>query len=279
MKSKFIHIIILTLLTSCATEPPPLVRETPLVIEGWIDAGGNPVVIVTTRVPALSTEQNYYDLAKHIVTEAKVTVSDGLSSAELSGRKDTDFFPPYIYTTDEIQGAPGRTYTLNVEYGKFKAYAKTTIPEPVNLIGAFSEVSEKSDTLFNLYGRFQDNPDTKERYKFFTKVEGKDRMFLPSFLSLVDDSDINGEAIILISRGISPLSKYKQLRFRKGEKVQIKFCTIDEDTYLFWKDFDSFTGMSHNILFPPNKNLRTNIHGAFGLWAGYGASFSEITIE
>ena len=83
-----------------------------IVVEGWIENGGFPVVIITTTVPVNESVKDSSDLKNHIIRWGKVSISDGEKEVILSGRKDERFFPPYIYTTSKLKGEVGKTYLL-----------------------------------------------------------------------------------------------------------------------------------------------------------------------
>ena len=93
-------------LTGCAPEPV----DEHIVIDGWIEDGGYPIVILTS---SLSVEEGAVwsqdNLRKHVLTTATVTVSDGENSVVLMGKKDDRYFPPYIYTTSWLKGEAGKT--------------------------------------------------------------------------------------------------------------------------------------------------------------------------
>ena len=61
-----------------------------LIVEGWIDAGGFPVVIITHSLPVRLKEEGIKvsQIAKFMETSAKVTVSDGETSSERSDRRE-----------------------------------------------------------------------------------------------------------------------------------------------------------------------------------------------
>ena len=69
--------------TSCTDSPYD--NEVPqLVVEGWIDSDGHPIVFVTTTVPFSTIKKNSTDFSSHILNWAKVTVSDGEKTVVLS---------------------------------------------------------------------------------------------------------------------------------------------------------------------------------------------------
>ena len=75
------------------------VGRSQLVVEGWIENGGNPVVMVSESIGiATGREMDSKGILDHIAKWAKVSISDGTKTEILTGIPDPDFFPPYIYT-------------------------------------------------------------------------------------------------------------------------------------------------------------------------------------
>ena len=79
---KTIPAIFLFLAVACATEP--LQRDPDrLVVEGWIDSGAAPVVMVTSPVAATEVTQSVDDLDGNVYTKAYVTVKDEDTGTEV----------------------------------------------------------------------------------------------------------------------------------------------------------------------------------------------------
>ena len=280
MRLRFLLIIAVAAAAVSCTKTVPEVDYTPLVVDGWIDAGGAPVVLVSRTAAPSETLHDETSLMSKVVTYARVRVSDGSRTVELHGKRDDNYYPPYIYTTDEMVGEAGKRYRLEVDYPGINAWAETTIPEPATIDRFEVEVSERTDSLYKLTAHFRDNPATRDYYKFFTKVEGRNTAWNSSFLGLVDDAFLDGSDVTVpVARGWGLLQKYRQPLFLKGEKVAVKFCTVDAQGYAYWKSYDDLTALARNPFFPVSENAATNMHGALGFWGGYGATFYEVTIE
>ena len=58
----------------------------------------------------MSTEST--TLSDLVVRWANVTISDGERTETLIGRIDNSMTPPFVHTTAQITGVPGRTYTI-----------------------------------------------------------------------------------------------------------------------------------------------------------------------
>lgn len=270
------HLILFTfttllLLTSC--DKKIYTNETPqeIVVEGWIDAGGYPIVMLSKSIPISSEWQSFENLDEYIIKWGKVTVSDGEKEVVLTGKYDSDYYPPYIYTTTEIQGVAGKKYKLMVSYNEFYAEAETTIPEIVELEAIYGTYS---DNKYILKAKIDDNPNEHNYYKFFARVIDRDNMYLSSNIAVINDADYNFPAEIPIEIGSSMLYD-KHLRdfvLTKEHSVRIKFAAIDSVAYTFWNDYKNVVEISRNSMFRYNNNIHSNIKGGLGYWFGYGAT-------
>lgn len=279
MKSRsIISLIACTLsLIGCADAYIP--ESKPLVvIEGWIEDKGYPIVILTTTVPIGKEIKDIESLEEHIIRWGKVTVSDGDKEVVLIGMQNTDYFPPYIYTTSEIKGVAGKSYSIKVEYSGRTVTATTTIPEPVPLEYIKVKKSEREDSYY-LTGGLKDDPSSKDYYKVFVRRSLKDSTYRPSFMGLTDDGIMNEEtAEIPINSGIPTVMEKGDNFFSSDDLVFVKFCSIDKQSYMYWSDFESIYSLSRNPFLPCNSHIRSNIKGGLGYWAGYGPSYYSVSI-
>ena len=279
MKSRhIIYLVYILLFFGCSDVELPI-SEPVLVVDGWIENGKNPIVLVTTSVPVRDTLGDEEDLKKYVVTWTKVTVSDGEREVTLTGMKNDDYYPPYIYTTSSLIGEPGKTYTLKVEeYNGRAVTAETIIPEPVPLENLKVRRSTNEKDKYYLTGELRDNPETKDYYKVFIKKSRKDSIYLPSFLGLIDDEILNNEVDeIAINNAVNIIEQNQGTLFSADDFIFVRFSTINEAAHNYWSDFDNVT-MSQNPLFPASSRIRSNIIGGLGHWTGYGSTNYRISI-
>lgn len=260
---------------ACTTEHLPRDPDR-LVVEGWIDSGGAPVVMVTSPVEATSTVQQIDELAQYLYYKAYVTVLDETTGEEvtLTARKDSRYLPPLIYTTDGMKGIAGHRYTLKVMYGNHVAKASALIPEPVPLEKVTVSKSEQSDTLYVITAYFD---DPSGYHRFFTMVEGHDTMYLPSVLS--GQAATNQAGSVSVVRGFALTDTRRLPLYRRGETVHIKFCAVEEIIWQYWSCFDALSTLGIYGFFPISVNPPSNMTGAYGYWAGYGAAYATVTVE
>lgn len=277
-------IFALILAAACGKSWQPEGEET-LVIEGWIDEGKYPVVMVTTSVPTETGYQAIDDQKSHLGRWARVEVSDGETSVLLTGMTDENYFPSYIYTCTSvsgyIKGEVGKTYTLKVDLNGYHATASTTIPESVPLDTIEVTPSADNPGKYSLKGSFS-NPEGSERYyRMFVRTEGEDDSYVPSFMGCMEGKNLGNPAIVDIMKGQSVFNdsgwEWNPALFNPGDKVHVRFCNMDRASFDFWKSFEKIAALSRVPLFPVTYNPPYNIQGGIGCWCGYGAS--EYTIE
>lgn len=252
-----------------------------IVVEGWIESGGYPCVCLsqtkTLDMPLDSTA--LFDIA---IRWAKVTVSDGTNTEILTGRMDKRYAPPFIYTGSNLQGVPGKHYTLKVEYSGRTVTATTYIPEPVHLDQITVDKCDDSDTLYQIKAQFRDNPAEKNYYKFFTQVLPNDKRYFSSFLGTFDDTVLpeNGDATVEVYRGFrfTDLKKYTPF-YKEQDTVLVKFTQLAQEEFLFWSGYENEVTNGKNPIFPSSSNLKSNIQGGLGIWCGYGISTYFIPIK
>ena len=254
-------------LTGCSRQEQPVV--THLTVQGWIENGGHPLVMVAETIP-MDGEARISQAAmmEHIAKWAKVSVSDGENTVYLTGNADTDYFPPYVFTTARMTGEVGKTYTLEVEYKDFKARAVTTIPEPVPVerISAM----QMADSLFTLQVGFIDPPQKGQYYKVFTRTTGIDTHYHPSAMAQFSDEVLDGYSEFRLFSVQRLLDLIDRPNYKLGEEVWIKMCTTDAATYNYWNNFELMLATNANATIWLDPDMQSNMEGALGYWAGYG---------
>lgn len=253
-----------------------------IVVEGSIAEGQFPVVFVTSSVPMSTKKDNVplENLKQHILNWARVSISDGERTVVLTGRINSRYAIPCYFTTGEMRGEAGKTYTIDVTYDDFHATATTTIPSQRPMVDSLTiEPAQNSDSLFSIQAHVSPQHSTGY-YQFLVGVEGRENDFFPSFLGLYTDQNIASGATIPIYRSHNRLQYNDDTfysNYHHGERVHIRFAAIEQQAYDFWVTYEKFVSMGNNFLFPINKNLPSNIRGGLGMWYGY--SCSEYFVE
>jgi len=268
MKKLLLIFLLPVLVMACNRAEQP--GKSSLVVEGWIESGGHPVVMVSESIGiATGRQMAPKDLLEHIGKWAKVTLSDGTQTEVLTGMADSRYFPPYIFTTSKMIGEVGKTYELKVEYKDYSATARTTIPEPVPLDTCF--VKSVSDSLCSVICGFTDPAPKGNCYKVFTKTEGKDSHYHPSALATVSDDNLDGYTEVFLYSTQRMLDYIDMPNIKLDDDLWIKLCTMDRVSFDYWTNFEIMLASNFMGTFFENS-LDSNMQGALGYFAGYGVA-------
>lgn len=253
--------------------------EPQIVVEGWIENGTRANVLLTQWLP-LYSEGKEIPAMDIPIKWAKVTLSDGEREEVLVGRMDQSYISSFVYTSSVIKGEYGKKYYLKVEYSGKTVTAETYIPEPVK-IDAFT-VSKCEDDFYSISAEFKDDPEQEDYYKFFSKVISDNKRFLPSFMGTINDKGYDDHTIdVVVNRGLKigksdiKYTPYYEL----DDTVVVKLTRLPKDAYLFWSDYENEVMNGKNPLFPSTTNLKSNINGGKGIWAGYAKDEKIIIIK
>lgn len=282
VNSKFAYIICAMLLfvalNSCEHKP---IDHSKLVVEGWIDAGKHPIVMLHTSysLDASNTPDNttLVDvLAEHMVSFGKVVLFDGKDSVTLTGRLDTNYLPPCIYTTTRIIGEIGKTYTLHASYKEFSVKSKTYVP-PIAKFDSI-QVTNLNDRM-NVVG-FANNLEIGATYILMARTTAERQYKICPMgafratknamkVTINNPIDFTGEGSIL------------QTLFPKTDEVSIsiKFAQVGEIEYQMWDSYIA-QNMTQGLFFmETHSNILSNIEGGNGYWCGMGASEYVIHLD
>ena len=274
--------LMMVLVISCEQDPHLDLPDPDelIVVDGWIENGQFARVLLTRNSPYFSSIDSA-SMRSLVLTQAKVTLSDGENSEVLILRKNEDYFPPFVFEGNEILGEVGKNYTIQAAFGGKTATATTTIPAPVPIDTAYFALNAGSDSLGMIYLEFTDPPEEKNFYRILTKRSGTDTRYYSTMVTGLDDIYFSGEQFgFSISNGPETfLTSFGSEYFRTGDTVSIKFCTIDEEHYDFWSSFQDEAFNSVNPFATSMLGIASNIEGdGLGIWGGYGVTYHTLII-
>lgn len=292
MKTLLYSIIFIVIFNSCEKEitvdlPNPEIKT---VIEGGIETGGFPYVFVTQNAAYFNTfDSSVY--VEMLDPNAIVIVGNGQEFDTLQIGFDMYTFPFLKYTGSKFVGEVGKTYTLKVISRGRTHEANSYIPQPITLDSLKFKPEKNEDTLGYVWLYLKDPPTVPNYYRIFTKVLGKDSVFLHPFPSVTDDRYFDGiNAEYSLFRGRNPLedSQYDddgndadgvpRFYFRSSETVVVKLCAIDVSHYQFWYSIEQ-QFMTDGNPFASPVSVQSNIsNNALGVWGGYGIFIDTINI-
>ena len=279
MYRRIIYIMYLILFFMACNEEQQASREE-IVVEGWIESGGAPIVMLTkTFVVTMGDEVD--GESSVVLPWGKVTVSDGTESVVLTGGYDDRYFPPYIYSTSRMRGVPGHTYYLTVEYGNRILTAQTTIPETDSLEALTVTPCADIDSMYQITAYFEDNPATEDYYLFLTRIFNRETRYYPALLGLQSDERLGLYNSQVVQPGVhfltSENNKYSPF-FHEDDSVLIKFAKIDKTSYDIHKAYNEMLSLSLNPIFSSDISMPTNIQGGLGFWCGYAVTKYGVVI-
>lgn len=251
--------------------------ESKIVVEGWIEQGDVPQVILSRSIP-INAVIDSTTILDYFIRSAKVTVSDGVNEEVLSVRSDNNRIPPYVYYGSNIKGEVGKSYSLKIEYLNKIIEAKTSIPSVVPIKFAEYRKETPSDTTGFVYLEFNDSNLENNYYQIETKVEGVEPIFVPALYgNLNDENFISPSVSLQITRGIYVFSKTKyKPYFTDGDLIYVKLRTMSRSGFDFWNSWQNEIVNARSPIFPANTSLKSNIKGGLGVWEGYGQNTISI---
>lgn len=271
------------LLGGCSDAPEPLdAEQLPLVVEGWIENGEHPIVIVT-KAADLSRDISSFEEYVQKWCRVSIAVDDG-EAEMLTGRINHDYTPSFLFTSKRITGSRGQKYTLKIETDKDTIVATTIIPSREAFIDSVKvERSPSCDTLYQIRAfssAICQRPDGY--YKFFTRVMNKETRFYSSFLGTFEGTTYNSENGFTVSKGIHDTFTGKFTpQYSCGDKVMLKLAVLTPEGFDFWNAYENAVSLGGNLFFPSSKGCPTNLQvlrkGApqpRGYWLGYSSSLA-----
>lgn len=289
----FLYLFLLSLLVSCEKEvqidiPVP---KNKIVVDGRIEPAFPPYVILTHNQAYFDADLN--DMQEMFIHDAVITISDGTDTFALteycaaslpdsilqmlSSFAGIDalllkYFHYCIYSTFNPAnfGQVGKTYALNIETTEGKTYtASTAILPPVPLDSLWWTL-EDADTLGYIWSHISEPPGQGNAYRWLAQVIGKDPTYRAPFNAAFDDKLINGSSF-----------NFAYGYYNKGDTVAVKFCSIDDGAWQFFKSMENLLNSEGNPFAAPSS-VKSNIYPqdeALGIWAGYGVYMDTIVCQ
>jgi hypothetical protein len=295
MKLKIFTLILvaITFFTSCEKEIQIDLPayEPKLVVEGYIEQGGYPFVMLSKSIPYFEpVDTNTVNNIMVSGNEATVIVSDGTQSDTLQFISYGNF---KAFVGTKFTGEVGKTYHLTILYNGKTYNASTTIttPVPIDSIKFYPDPESGTDTLGFLWIYAKDPDTLGNYYRVFTKTLGKDMVFVHPRMSVDEDKYFNGVNLeFSVYHGLNMMKEneyddegkdslgIKWYYFVMGETVVVKLCTMDRAHFLFWRTAEQQQSSDGNPFASPVTPY-TNIEGgALGVWGGYGVYLDTVTI-
>ena len=288
---KYLYIIAITIFCVACSEK--VVLDLPgsqekVVVEGYIESGEAPYVILTKSIPYY-TPIDSNSLVELIIQDADlVTVTNQFGIVDTLTVQYNFLSYPYVYyqsSNPKFIGEEGQSYDLKVIVDTVSLSATTTITPAIPLDSVWFQIEGDLDSLGVAYAHLTDPEELGNYYRWYTKRIGKDTRFVAPLGSVTDDKFYNGESFdFFYYREPDPFGEpendFESFYFKLGDTVAVKFVTMDYNTFNFWKTMETDFGSQGNPFAAPVTTV-SNIEGdgGLGVWGGYGVAIDTFYCE
>jgi hypothetical protein len=209
----------------------------------------------------------------------------------------------YTALTPQAFGVAGETYSLLVDKDEHHLHAVTKVnfPIPLDSLWFASPSGNPLDSLGFIYGNMTDPDSLGNAYRWaakrishypqwitkdiYLRGQQKDLVFTNPLPSVFDDEFFNGLTFeFSYYRGQIPFSdkfddrKEERGFYKRGDTVVVRGCSIDMNVYKFFKSYeDQLANQGSPFALP--SNVKSNVQGGLGVWAGYGAYYDTLVCE
>lgn len=248
-----------------------------LVVEGWFNSGSYPEVLLNLSMVPSDEEGS---VAESIVRWGVVSVSDGEREVILTGGPSDKYFPPYHYYTFDMEGVPGRTYTLKATYRDMTVTSTATMPFPTPVGSLEATPVEGNDTLRHLTLRFTAPDDTPAYYHLSARAHSRDGREYPCMIGAHEVLRPGTEVSLPVYRGNRSTRPGENFDadFPAGETVTVTLARVSREVFLFWRAFDNASLVNGSVFVGAPGSLPSNISGGYGVWSPQGASTATILL-
>jgi len=306
MRQLYLFIVTVFFFSSCEREFTPEISSAPaeLVVEGYIEAGQNPIpaYVILTKSKPFFGELDSTALADLYVHDAEVTVTSNGTVFPLSEICPNDLTPiqkefvkqflgldpdsvkanicMYLDLTFQLQGETGGRYDLKIVSEGKTHEATTTIPRMVPLDSInFKELpGEQFKDYREMHAFIKDLGDKKDYWRYFTSIN--DSSYVTAPFSIYDDGFISGQQLeFVMNNGVEPTEgedPFTYGLFKFGDTLSLKWTSIDEAHFKFRKtaEFSKAQGP-----FSSYVRIKGNVSDALGIWGGYNVQYIDQIVE
>jgi hypothetical protein len=259
-------------LIKCQTDSELPDFEKKLVVDGWIENGALPKVILTFSSEYF-TEVDSFSALNYLASTAKVSVISSDVSEILAYKTSDVYFPPRLYSALQMEGVVGKTYQLEITL-KNKTYrAQATIPNPPQVDSVWMEKLQCSDTLGIIRIIINDPAGKGNCYRILTQIKHKNKRFIPTRIANYSDELFDGQKIELpLYRGNeSNVYRGDTAYFDIRDTIAVKVCSMNLEAYEYWSSVEQQIRNAGNPLISQGKKIPTNIEGGgIGFWCAFG---------
>lgn len=291
MKPAHCLFVLVVIFSSCekTINISPEQREPLLVVDGQIEEGEAPLVILSRSINYFNSTISPDLLAASVVRGAQLSLHNGNRTVLLKEYliPVTPNYSLSYYSTDstdpanQMVGEQERTYTLTITAEGKRYTSVTTIPRLTKKVDSlwWERIPRFDDTTRAwLMAKVTDPPGLGNYVRYFTKANRGN--FKPGENSVHDDQVVDGTSYeVQVEQGKDRVNPEDHRRsFARGDTVTVKFSNIDKGTYDFWRTLEFAYGSVGNPFSSPIKVLGNVNNGALGAFCGYASQYTTLII-
>ncbi len=278
-----------------------------LVVDGNIEAGSYPIVLLSISQPAADTV-SLLTYLNSVVSDAQVNVINATDTFALTPTfiqqlplesqkrvaemlrlelEEVLLLPIQVYTSTALIGEPNHTYALHIQYKDKTFTGSTYLPSQAPL----DTLYWKRETAATEYGfswaRLTDPASSSDAYRWEVRridrnEQGQDLdpIFRRARGGIFSDEFFNGQAIEfyfqnpLKRKDSTHLKEYRRY-YRYGDSVVVKFSSMDQAVFLYYDRMSAQLDAATNPYATP-INIPSNIKGCLGIWAGFSPWYDTL---
>lgn len=281
--------------------------QNQLVVDGIIETGGNPIVLLSQSANIYETS----DLAAYLsrfVYDAQLNVISGndtfplslFTIAELpinSQKKVAEMLrldwnealllPIKVYSSIALVAQANTSYTLEIKHQGKSFKGTTHLPNPTPLDSIYWKPVAGNLEYGYSWARLSDPANQFDGYKWEVKRinlkangEELDDIYKRGFGGFFSDQFFDGQTIEfyyenpLKRKDTTHLKEFKRM-YRLGDSVVVKFSKMDQQVFTFYdKKYAQLNSASSPFSTP--INVPSNIPGLLGVWAGFSPCYDTL---
>ncbi len=281
--------------------------QNQLVVDGIIETGGNPIVLLSQSANIYETS----DLAAYLsrfVYDAQLNVISGndtfplslFTIAELpidSQKKVAEMLrldwnealllPIKVYSSTALIAQANMSYTLDIKYQGKSFKGTTHLPNPTPLDSIYWKPVAGNMEYGYSWARLSDPANQFDGYKWEVKRinlkangEELDNIYKRGFGGFFSDQFFDGQTIEfyyenpLKRKDTTHLKEFKRM-YRLGDSVVVKFSKMDKQVFSFYdKKYAQLNSAASPFSTP--INVPSNIPGLLGVWAGFSPCYDTL---
>lgn len=281
--------------------------QNQLVVDGIIETGGNPIVLLSQSANIYETS----DLAAYIarfVYDAQLTVIAGNDTFPLtlftipelpieSQKKVAEMLrldwnealllPIKVYSSTALIAQANMSYTLEIKHQGKSFKGTTYLPNPTPLDTTYWKPEPGTQEYGFSWARLSDPINQFDGYKWEVKrinlkANGQplDDIYKRGFGGFFSDRFFDGQTIEfyyenpLKRKDTTHLKEFKRM-YRLGDSVVVKFSKMDQQVFSFYDKKYAQLNSAANPFSTP-INVPSNIPGLLGVWAGFSPWYDTI---